>query len=146
VKRISCWEDLSEHGVIALTGEACGLSYRILCDVTARGKQLLEKVLGARDLGMHESWNRGTEGHPHIGCVMLVPEVLTAVAVFALLDDGCREVWTVNGHDVFGFEPRDDQQSVDCFKRVYAEQLGRRFGHFGTAGDRNVHVMTGRIH
>lgn len=77
---------------------------------------------------------------------MLVPEVLTAVAVFALLDDGCREVWMVNGHGVFGFEPQDDQQSVDCFKSVYAEQLGRRFGYFGTAGDRNVHVMTGRIH
>jgi hypothetical protein len=137
---------LSDYGVIALTGEACGLSYRILCDVTARGKQLLDKVLGVRDIRMHENWNHGSDDDPHIGCVMLVPEVLTAVAVFALLDNGCREVWTVNGHGVFGFEPCDDQQTVDCFKSVHAEQLGRRFGYFGTAGDRNVHVMTGRIH
>ena len=101
MKRISCWEDLSEYGVIALTGEACGLSYRILCDVTAEGKKLLEKTLSVRDLGLHESWNRGTDTDPHVCCVLFVPEVLTAVAIFALLEDGCREVWTVNRYGVF---------------------------------------------
>jgi hypothetical protein len=95
---------------------------------------------------MHENWNHGTASNPHIGCVMLVPEMLTAVAVFALLDDGCREVWTVRGRGVFGFEPCDDPQQLHCFKTVHAEELGRRFGYFGTAGDRNVHVMTGRTH
>ena len=145
MKTIRCWEELAPHGIVALTGEACGLSYRILCDVTANGKKLLEKVLGVRELGLAENWNRGKDEDPHIGSIMLVPELLTAVAVFALLDQGCKEVWTAQRHGVFGFEPTDDQQSIDAFKSVHAENLGRRFGYFGTAGDRNVHVMTGRI-
>ena len=38
MKSIRRWDDLCAHGIVPLTGEACGLSYRILCDVTARGK------------------------------------------------------------------------------------------------------------
>ena len=145
MKTISCFEDLSPHGVIPLTGEACGLSYRILCDVTAKGKELLEKVLGVQELGMSENWNRGSETEPHIGSVMLIPELLTALGVFALLEQGCKEVWTVRGRGVFGFEPNDDPQMIHAFKTVHDKELGRRFGYFGTAGDRNVHVFTGRV-
>ena len=145
MRTISCWEDISSYGVIALTGEACGLSYRILCDVTAKGKTLLEKLLGIRELRLAENWNRGTEAEPHVGSVMLVPEILTAVGVFALLDAGCREVWMVKGQGLVGIEPADDPQEVHAFKSVCADNLGRRFGYFGTAGDRNVHVMSGRV-
>ena len=35
MKSIGCWNDLASYGIDALTGEACGLSYRILCDVIA---------------------------------------------------------------------------------------------------------------
>jgi hypothetical protein len=146
LKRISCFEDLSPHGVIPLTGEACGLSYRILCDVTAKGKRLLEKVLGVQELSLAENWNHGSESEPHIGSVMLIPELLTALGVFALLEAGCKEVWTVgNSMGVFGFESNDDEQTLHCFKAVHDKDLGRRFGYFGTAGDRNVHVFTGRV-
>ena len=145
MKHITCWEDISPYGVIALTGEACGLSYRILCDVTAKGKKLLEKVLGVRELVMQENWNRGSETDPHVGSVMLAPELLAAVGIFALLDAGCREVWTINERGIVGFEPTDDPQDVHCFKSVHDRELRRRFGYFGTAGDRNVHVMTGRV-
>ena len=55
MKSIRCWDDLSTHGIIPLTGEACGLSYRILCDVTARGKKTLEKALSIAQLGLHEN-------------------------------------------------------------------------------------------
>ena len=34
MKSINCWNDLEPFGLIVLTGEACGLSYRLLCDVT----------------------------------------------------------------------------------------------------------------
>ena len=33
MQKITCWDDLRPYGIGALTGEACGLSYRILCDV-----------------------------------------------------------------------------------------------------------------
>ena len=42
MKCIHSWDDLSLHGIVPLTGEACGLMYRILCDVTAPGKKTLE--------------------------------------------------------------------------------------------------------
>ena len=44
MKSIRSWDDLSAHGIVPLTGEACGLSYRILCDVTGRGKKIMEKA------------------------------------------------------------------------------------------------------
>jgi len=146
LKTISCFEDLSPHGIIPLTGEACGLSYRVLCDVTAKGKKLLEKALGLKDLGPAENWNRGSEADPHIGSVMLTVDLITFLGVFALLEAGCKEVWTQKeGRGVVGFEPSDDPQKVDAYKSVFADRLGRRFGYFGTAGDRNVHVFTGRV-
>jgi len=56
MKTINCWDDLSRYGIVLLTGEACGLSYRLLCDVTAAGKRVIEKALGIAQLGLHESW------------------------------------------------------------------------------------------
>jgi hypothetical protein len=42
-------------GIIPLTGEACGLMYRILFDVTASGKRVLEKCFGTPNLNLPES-------------------------------------------------------------------------------------------
>ena len=145
MKTIRCWDDLRPYGIDSLTGEACGLAYRILCDVTAQGKALLAKAFGVTALVLPENWNRGSEDDPHIGSVMLAPEMLTPIAVFALLENGCTEAWRVERHGVVGIEPIDSPDEIEAFKQVYAECLGRRFGYFGTAGDRNVHVMTGRI-
>ena len=46
MKSIHCWDDLARYGVVPLTGEACGLSYRLLCDVTAHGKEDARKSPG----------------------------------------------------------------------------------------------------
>lgn len=67
MKAIRCWNDLERYGIVPLTGEACGLMYRILCDVTARGKRLVEKALSVAEVRLAESWNRGTDADPHIG-------------------------------------------------------------------------------
>ena len=133
------------YGVIPLTGEACGLSYRILCDVTARGKRTLEKALSVAQLGLHENWNHGTADDPHVGSIMLAPDLLPFIGVFALLEAGCREVWTTKGQSVIGIEASDSPARVEEFKRFHADDLARRFGYAGTAGDRNQHMMTGRV-
>ena len=146
MKTISSWDDLSRHGIVPLTGEACGLMYRILCDVTALGKKTLEKALGVAELKLHESWNRGTDGDPHVGSVMLAREVLPFVGVFALLEDGCPEVWLTKGNALVGIEPTDREEDVERFKQFHASDLARRFAYSGTAGDRNQHVMSGRVH
>jgi hypothetical protein len=145
MKSISCWDDLSAHGIIPLTGEACGLSYRLLCDVTARGKKTLEKALSVAQLRLHENWNHGTDDDPHVGSVMLAPDLLPFVGVFALLEAGCREVWLTKGHTVIGVEADDSAEEVELFQQFHANDLVRRFGYAGTAGDRNQHMMTGRV-
>ena len=117
MKSIRCWDDLSAHGIIPLTGEACGLSYRILCDVTARGKKTLEKALSVAQLGLHENWNHGNADDPHVGSVMLAPDLLPFIGVFALLEAGCREVWLTKGQTVIGIEADD---SPDRWKRSNA--------------------------
>jgi len=130
---------------VPLTGEACGLSYRILCDVTARGKKTLEKALSVAQLGLHENWNHGSADDPHVGSIMLAPDLLPFIGVFALLETGCREVWLTKGHTVIGIEAEDTPDRVEAFKRIHANDLARRFGYGGTAGDRNQHMMTGRV-
>ena len=146
MKTIHSWDDLSPYGIVPLTGEACGLMYRILCDVTARGKQTLEKALAVAELRLPESWNRGADADPHVGSVMLAREVLPFVGIFALLEDGCLEVWLTKGNGLVGIERTDDQEDVERFKRFHADDLVRRFAYTGTAGDRNQHMMSGRVH
>lgn len=68
---INGWNDLRQFGIDVLTGEACGLSYRLLCDVTKEGKQTLEKALGVIALELADNWNNGSATDPHVGSVML---------------------------------------------------------------------------
>ncbi len=145
MKSIRSWEDLSAYGIVPLTGEACGLSYRILCDLTARGKKILEKALSVAQLGLHENWNHGSADDPHVGSIMLAPDLLPFIGVFALLEAGCREVWLTKGQTVIGIEAEDLPDRAESFKRIHANDLARRFGYAGTAGDRNQHMMTGRV-
>lgn len=145
MKSVRCWDDLSQYGVVPLTGEACGLMYRILFDITAQGKAILEKAFGVAELGLHENWNGGTADNPHIGSIMLAHEMLPVVSIFALLDTDCQEVWLTKDNGVYGIEKTDSPEAVDQFKQLHADKLVRRFAYAGTAGDRNVHAMSGRV-
>ena len=143
---ISSWDDLSNYGIIPLTGEACGLMYRILFDVTARGKKILEKAFEVSQLKLHESWNQGTDADPHVGSIMLARDALPFVGIFALLENGCTEVWLTKGGSLIGIERTDLEEDVKRFKEFHGSNLIRRFSYSGTAGDRNEHMMSGRIH
>lgn len=140
MKTIRCWNDLERYGIVPLTGEACGLMYRILCDVTDSGKRVLEKCLGVH-VELAEAWNRGTPADPHVGSLMLAPEMLTPLGVFALLESGCPQVWLV-ASTLIGIEAESDAE-LAALREIY--EVKRTFGYRGTAGDRNVHVMTGRV-
>ena len=145
--KINCWDDLRPFGIDLLTGEACGLSYRLLCDVTQKGKQTIQKALGVADLGLPDNWNGGDPHDPHVGSIMLVPELFIPLAIFALLEHGCREVWRTKSGGLIGIEPADDPERVAAVQRLHTEtdNLVRRYAYAGTAGDRNQHQMTGRI-
>jgi len=127
MKTINSWDDLSHYGIVPLTGEACGLMYRILFDVTARGKKVLEKAFDVSELRLRESWNRGTDDDPHVGSIMLAREVLPFVAIFALLEDGCPEVLLTKEGGLIGTERRDSAEDVERFKQFHAADLDVRF-------------------
>jgi hypothetical protein len=145
--RINCWNDLRPFGIDLLTGEACGLSYRLLCDVTQKGKQTIQKALGVANLELPDNWNRGDPQDPHVGSIMLVPELLIPLAIFALLEHGCCEVWRTKSGDLVGIESADDPERIAAVKRLYTDtdNFVRRYAYAGTAGDRNRHEMTGRV-
>jgi hypothetical protein len=145
LKTISCWNDLRPYGIDVLTGEACGLSYRFLCDVTERGRKILERWLSVPELHLSDAWNRGAVADPHVGSILLTPEVLAGIAVFALLEAGCTECWVLSNGTVLGVEPGDPSEQVAASICIRADNIVRRFRSQGTAGDRNVHVMSGRI-
>ena len=140
MKVIQCWNDLQPFGIVLLTGESCGLMYRILFDLTEQGKKVVEKCLGCK-LDLADAWNPGSKDDPHVGSILFSREMLIPIGIFALLESGCTEVW-LSKDRLFGVEPRDDKDSLERLKK--REDGMRRFAYQGTAGDRNVHVFTGR--
>ena len=145
MKSIRCLNDLVPYGIEPLTGEACGLMYRVLCDVTETGCKIVAKTLGIPLLTLPPAWNRGSPNDPHVGSIMLAPELLTPLAVFALLEGGCTEVWQVHHGGLIGIEPDDSPEFIDANRALVGDRLARRFAYRGTAGDRNVHQMSGRV-
>ncbi len=153
MKHIRNLNDLSEYGVTPLTGEACGYGYRILCDLTAHGVQLLQNALEIVDIKLRDNWNSGA-----IASVMLPPQMFTPLAIFALFDAGCTKVFTMYSGEVFGVESTDEPDAVEDFIKwhqgEHCDECGR-YGkaHFGSAiqyqyrnagYSRHRHVMTGR--
>ena len=140
MKTVSSWDHLRPYGIIALTGEACSLMYRILCDLTQKGKTIVERCLSVQI--QSDSWNCGSEGDPHVASIMLSEEMIVPLAVFALLDAGCREVWIVE-HAAIGIEPNDAEDTVERMKEMRRPR--RRFAFNGPFQDRNQHQMSGRV-
>jgi hypothetical protein len=144
VREIACFNDLTPFGIEPLTGEACGLGYRLLCDVTEPGRRLLAKLFGTPDFTLAPPWNRGAPEHPHIGSILLTQEMVLPIDVFALLENGCSEVF-LRDRSVVGLQPDEQPAATEQWRQHQAERLGRRLAYRGTAGDRNVHVISGRV-
>jgi hypothetical protein len=140
MKTVSHWDALREYGIDVLTGEACSLMYRILCDLTQNGKRIVERCLSVQI--QSENWNGGSKEDPHVASIMLTHGMLVPLAVFALLESGCREVW-VTDRAAIGVDPDDSEDDVERMRRVYKPV--RRFAYHGPFQDRNQHQMSGRV-
>lgn len=157
-KSITCFNDLQEYGIIFLTGESDALGFRVLCDFTKRGHNILSKAFGGIEFRAPESWNNGHKDDPHVGAVLLSSDMLPTIAIIALLESGCSDVYVFN-RDVtddapgrlfhsgvpYGFRPDEKTDLEETLK--LAAKYGwhaRRFG-YGPAGDRNQHAFSGRV-
>lgn len=141
MKMISCWADLRPYGFDTLTGEACGLMYRVLFDVTASGRNVIAKCFGMPEVRLAEPWNRGSPEDPNVGSIMLSQEMILPLAVFALLESGCTRV-LLSERRAIGIEAGDSAQAVAVAQERFKPDRVLRYG--GTAGDRNVHMISGR--
>jgi hypothetical protein len=142
VKTVKCFDDLRAYGINCLTGEACGIGYRILCDLDEKGAALVRKCLGlvpgsvfARGWNNSQGWS-----------VMLPHEMVIPLGIFALLDNGCKEVLATNG-ELYGVELEEDAdklyQTLMQFGRSHVRRL--KYRGTGPGGDRHVHEMSGRV-
>ena len=141
MKTISSWRDLEEFGIVYLTGESCGISYRMLCDVTEDGLRILREMLGLSELKLNGPWNVSTRGKKHVGSIMLSNEMIAPIAVFALLDNGYAEVWLLDDRSVLGIPA----ERLEAYEEHFNGNVLRKFKARGTAGLRNTHVMSGRV-
>ncbi|HYT93498.1 MAG TPA: hypothetical protein VEL76_32570 [Gemmataceae bacterium] len=115
---------------------------RILADLTEAGKQLVCKLLGVGDITLARRWGNGSE--ERAGSILLCHDFRTPLSIFALLENGCREVYRLQDR-IAGFEPPDIPERRDRFVQHYGNEIIRRYAYEGTAGDRNRHVFTGRV-
>jgi len=146
-KSIRSWNDLREYGIDPLTGESCGYSMRLLCDLDQNGVELIREFLGGTmDFIVGSNWNStGATSLPHIASVMLSHELLKPLAAYVLLREGyhiviqrqyntvgCRQdVWDNEFREIF-------KKSGDKNYRIFHQPTNP--AHCG----RHVHMMSGR--
>ena len=140
MKTIGDFAALRDYGIVVLTGEACSLMYRVLCDLTRKGKQIVERALGVEITS--ENWNAGSTDTPHVASIMLTLEMIVPLGAFALLESGCKEVW-ITETCAIGVDPDDSAEEVEMMKQLHKPR--RRFAYSGPDKDRNQHMMSERI-
>ncbi len=149
------WNDFRAAGLEPLTGEADGLSMRLLIDLSERGRKLVCKWLGVPEAGgnkLADNWNHRSSIGEHVASVMLSSDVLPSLSVFAALESpGVVECYTVydkgEWRGTYGFNKVAKEAHLEewlAFERRDGRNV-RRYAYDGTAGDRNRHEMSGRV-
>jgi hypothetical protein len=146
MKMIDCWAGMQPYGIVPLTIEADGLKHRVVCDVTEKGKQLIEKTLGVPSVQLEKNWDHGPNDEPHVGSMLLSPELLMMLGIYALLDDGCHEVWTTRSNGLIGIQQSDCQQIVENLRIYYGTDLVHRFLYPETTSTWNPNALVCMFH
>ena len=138
---IGSWNDLKEYGIIPLTGESCGIGMRMLCDVNEKGVEILKEFFGDTiEFQKKAGWN------DREGCSIMLPfGIIAELGAFILLRNH-DIVMTVGGTST-GYSESSWEKYGEDLCAVYRNS-GRNFRTYrkrGTAGTRNVHVMSGRV-
>lgn len=143
MKTLRNWHDLSEFGIHCLTGEACGIGMRLLCDLTHGGAKLVREFLGLPyDCPLMENWNSGA-----VASMMLSHGAFVDLAAFCLLSAGkCKMAFHIKNEGVWGAES-DEEIAETRENSGTAYQITRQYSLRGDAanGTRCIHQMSGRV-
>ncbi len=138
------WHQLASWGINMLTGESCGYSMRLLCDLTEKGASHIRSFLGGNvEFTPASNWNSviytedGKEDA--IASILLPRSIFKDLAAFLLLQDGWQ--WVIS-HDteIVGMNQRAYDEY--CRRDMIAESSLRIHN---PGASRNTHQMSGRV-
>lgn len=146
---------MSVLGIQPLTGEACALSMRMLCDVNAEGRQLLSDYFGIPNLEMAPPMNSRVDEQPSVGSIMLPRQSWPEIARFGLFMKGALALYERDTAEttvyrgccqIVGiFSEERVQEYVKAGLELAYNPLKPHVGENVRVGSRNVHQMTGRV-
>ena len=147
---IKNWRDMSKYGFNVLTGEACGLGYRALIDLSKEALEIVTRTVGAVELKTPSDYNGGDA----VGSLLMPYAFLEPLAVFALfMRENVQHVvimWgqdTYSGQTIVGMsakELEDSRGTLDENGWSYRVLTHPEKREGITDGMSNVHQMTGR--
>ena len=137
MKHIQSWDDLRQFGIHTLTGEACAVGLRILCDLTPDGVRVIREVFGLPDHDFQmaaqtrtldqvhltellgdapqrirervRQFDRPMSGGEGVASIMLPRSLFTDLAVMACLLNNCEVAVLCEDGSIYGVEPNDVQ-------------------------------------
>ncbi len=149
---INGWSDLKKYGINPLTGEACALSMRTLCDLSEKGADLMCNFLGLQYRNpattvFAQNWNSMVGEDPAVASTMLPRGLFPDLCKFAIFTVS-RAKYALNspdgawhGYDA-DFVSDLGYSEEELFKRIPGEWYRNPLAP--DAGSRNVHQFTGR--
>ncbi len=150
MKHIHTFDHLEQVGIHTLTGESCAAGYRILCDLTEFGRQVVREMLGLADNAFAAPWNNGDPGDPHIASFMMPPEMAVPLAVWGLGLQGATCIAIMKSGAVVGcfLDEGDSRQAWEELLKIHRDSkidpLRRTVNGSAIPTGRVVHQMTGR--
>ena len=143
-KSIEGIRELQEYGFNMLTGEACGVSMRLLVDLTEQGCLLLGSMLGGAEF-TSENWNSGA-----VKSTMLPRSIFADLAAWCLLQDPEVEVVTTSPKvqgDQYAYALAKSWTQEEWKKYRHVTEYTNSYYRSGTArgGLSNRHEFSGRV-
>lgn len=100
-------DTLRKFGIDMLTGEACGYSMRILCDVHENGYALIKEFFGGA-VPTHSKCNKG------VNSIMLTRKTMEDIIIFGYL-------WVLGASAVISYTSDHDQRPITHYRAYYGE-------------------------
>ena len=158
MKELRKLDDLKEFGIYPLTGEACRVGTRILCDLTTQGRAIVCDLLGINGTDCFLSnWNHGAG---EVSSFMMPEGLFRDLAVWCLAKDGMTDIRIVYPGSsqgtrweggVFGIKTEEDADMFSvCYDEDFAKKLGITWRKISLktdqpgVGTRCTHAMSGQ--
>ncbi len=144
---------LSEYGINPLTGEACGYSMRVLCDLSAKGEDLIAGFLGLSTVTgspFPKNWNSRVGAELATASVMLPRGLLDDLKTYILFHVEKCDAIIVAANGAMNGLYKNDENWERWLELANAPASGYRtlynpLNPSVSSGGRNIHSFTGRV-